>query len=233
MTQQRALVIFDIDQTLIDAGGSGRKALNEAFLKGWQIADAMQGVALAGATDPEIVRQVLLEKLALTSPVTERMVKGVLGSYLSLLPEYLAKEQNFRVLPGVWRLLERLRVPGHCVLSLATGNIPAAARLKLAKAQLNRYFLTGGFGGDAAVRAGIVRVGIQRAARAARWPVQREKIVLIGDTVRDVRAAKAVGVRCVGVATGPDDSARLLEAGADLAVPSLEDTETLVRFIGL
>ena len=227
----RALCIFDIDQTLIDASGAGRAALNQAFLQDWKIDDALQGVVLAGATDPELVRNILQQKLGLTTSIDPQMVRALLGRYMRLLPEFLTTAKSFKVLDGVPQILQRLQQRHHCILSLATGNIPSTARIKLAKAQLNRFFPTGGFGGDAPVRAGIVRVAIQRSAKAARWPIDRRRIFLIGDTVRDMRAGQAVGVTSVGVTTGPDDEQRLREAGADLVLPSLAQAGPLLDLL--
>ena len=228
---RRALCIFDIDQTLIDARGAGRAALNQAFKLDWQIDGALDGVTLAGATDPELIRAIFQDKLQLTTQVDNGMIKALLGRYRSLLPEFLAAAKEFRVLDGVPEILAILKQQHHCILSLATGNIPATARIKFAKAQLNRYFPTGGFGGDAPARAGIVRIAIQRAAKAARWPIQRKRVFLVGDTVRDMRAGRAVGIHCIGVTTGPDDKKRLFEAGADLVLASLAEAQPLFDLI--
>jgi phosphoglycolate phosphatase-like HAD superfamily hydrolase len=222
------LLLFDIDGTLVDADGAGRAALDAAFAQAWNLESATRDVVLAGGTDPEIVREILLAKLGLTTDsVTPGMIKGVLAGYLAQLPACLAAAQSFRVLPGVRELLPRLRQPG-VFTALATGNIPAAARLKLAKAQLNSFFRTGGFGGEAPTRAGILHVAQERMARIAGARFERRRVFVVGDTVRDVKAAHAVGVVAVGVASGPDDEDALRQAGADIVLGGLDQAEALL-----
>ncbi|MFH1810946.1 MAG: HAD family hydrolase [Pseudomonadota bacterium] len=224
------LVLFDIDGTLVDADGAGRAALDEAFAGSWNILDATRDVVLAGGTDPEIVRDILVTQLGLTTDsVTPGMIKGVLGAYLAHLPRCMAAATSFRILPGVREILPTLsRRPG-VFLALATGNIAPAARLKLAKAQLNTYFRTGGFGGDAPTRAGLITVAQERMARVAGQRFERRRVFMVGDTVRDIKAARAAGVVAVGVATGPDSEEVLSEAGADLVLSSLDQAADLVQ----
>ncbi len=57
-------------------------------------------------------------------------------------------------------------------------------------------------------------------------------MIVIGDTVRDVTAANAFGARCLGVATGSTEVSVLGEAGAELAVESLETPEAVAWLCG-
>jgi phosphoglycolate phosphatase len=47
--------------------------------------------------------------------------------------------------------------------------------------------------------------------------------VYVGDTVADIRSALDASAIAVGVTTGPDDARKLLAAGADLVLDSLDD----------
>lgn len=228
------IVLFDIDGTLIDAAGAGRAALDAAFRDLWNIDGATAGVVFAGNTDRELVREMLGSRLGVNTPtIDDKMISSVLGSYLMQLPEQLAACRDFRVLPGVEALLNLLVQRRQLVLALATGNVAPAARLKLAKGRLNRYFRTGGFGGDAPTRAGIVAIAIERVARIIGVKPERRNVFLVGDTVRDIKAARATGVVPVGVATGPDSVDVLRQAGAALALENLEQAAPLLRLLGL
>jgi len=55
--------------------------------------------------------------------------------------------------------------------------------------------------------------------------------VLIGDTLRDVRAGRNGGAHVVGVATGPDTMDALRSEGADIVLPDLRDTRVVVEAI--
>jgi len=226
------VVLFDIDGTLLDAGGAGRRALERAFEELWGIEGAAEGVEFAGRTDPEIIREIMLKRLELTSPVQDpELLRDIFGAYLRCLPPILAQTSSFRVLPGARALLETLARERATILGLATGNISPAARLKLAKGRLNAFFRTGGFGADAPRRAGVVAAALARIGRIAGKPLDRGRVLLVGDTVRDIKAALATGVVPVGVATGPDSVAKLEQAGARLALPSLADPEPLLELL--
>jgi phosphoglycolate phosphatase-like HAD superfamily hydrolase len=57
--------------------------------------------------------------------------------------------------------------------------------------------------------------------------------VVVGDTVLDVACAKSAGARCVAVATGLADVETLGQAGADLVLHDLSDTEAFLRFVSV
>lgn len=214
------VILFDIDGTLIDSGGAGRRALSLAFQKAHAWENALDGVTLHGRTDPAIVETVYLKWQG--RPPTPAETARVFGLYLKALPQILEKADGFRVLPGVGRLLARLSARGDAVTGLATGNIERGARLKLRRARLNRRFPFGGFGSDAKVRADIVRVAAGRAA-ALLPQGTRPTAWLVGDTVHDVEAGKATGVRTVAVTTGGASAEALRAAGPDCLFRDLSD----------
>ncbi len=134
------------------------------------------------------------------------------------------------VLPGVRPLLDALHARDDVLLALLTGNVEAGAWLKLGKVGLDPYFRFGAFGNDAAERSELPAIAIERAARfAGGHRFSRKEIVIIGDTVHDIRCGESLGVCAIGVATGPTDADTLREAGADAVFDSLEDTDALLR----
>ncbi|MGP9022250.1 HAD family hydrolase [Streptomyces sp. BR1] len=70
-----------------------------------------------------------------------------------------------------------------------------------------------------------MRLALERAE------VQAADAVLIGDTPAHVAGAHAHGVRAVAVATGRSSERELREAGADLVLPDLCDTEAVVAAV--
>jgi phosphoglycolate phosphatase-like HAD superfamily hydrolase len=134
----------------------------------------------------------------------------------------VAESAGYRVLPGVEQLLPRLIDEGY-LLGLVTGNIEAAAHIKLHRAQLNRFFSFGGYGSDSSDRGEITRIALQRAALVYGDDVKPEQIFVVGDTPRDVEGAHAAGLDCVGVATGHYTVEELRKADADFAIASLEE----------
>jgi phosphoglycolate phosphatase-like HAD superfamily hydrolase len=128
------------------------------------------------------------------------------------------------VLPGIAELLDELDARDDVVLALVTGNYEPIARRKLKQAGIGRYFPTGqgGFGSDAEDRAALP--GIARH-RAHHHP--RDRTVVVGDTNRDIACARADGVGCVAVATGPVPASELV--GADAVVAGAAEVADVLR----
>jgi len=120
------------------------------------------------------------------------------------------------VLPDADQVLTWLGARPEVRLGLATGNVEAGARLKLARAGLVDHFGFGGYGCDSADRATLVARAVERSGAGPGDPV-----VVVGDTVHDVRAARAVGATCVAVTTGPQPRAQLEAEGPDVIFDGL------------
>ena len=61
MTAVSHVILFDIDGTLIHSARAGIRGMNAAFHRLYGVADALEGVQLAGRTDRAIVSQVFRE----------------------------------------------------------------------------------------------------------------------------------------------------------------------------
>lgn len=216
------IALFDIDGTLIRAGGAGRRAVEAAvseFVEHPQDV-SLESMEFAGRTDPWIIQ----EALAMYGVVAnERLVLEVLERYVAILPAELARSSAFEVLPGVSALLRGLAAREDLVLGLGTGNAEPAAYAKLSRGGLRSYFAFGGFGSDHVDRAELLRIGLERGKRFAGQADARA--VVIGDTPRDVRAAEAIGAECVAVATGGYGESELRAAGATTVVRDLRAEE--------
>ncbi len=203
--------LFDIDGTLIKAGGAGARSLSAVMLARYGVADATRGVPAAGRTDPAIVRDMFERALGRVPDVLE--LDEVIEAYLDTLDRELGKPgTTLRVLPGAADALLWLAARPECRLAVATGNVRRGAHLKLQHAGLAEHFdldRTGGYGCDSAIRAELVARAVERAA-----PAPGDAIVVVGDTVHDVTAAQAVGATCVAVTTGGIAASVLLGAGA-------------------
>jgi len=129
--------------------------------------------------------------------------------YDELCPRSLAD----KVVPGIPALLEWLDGRDDVQLSLVTGNYEPVARLKLARAGIGAHFPSGqgGFGSDSEDRSDLPATARRRAG-AAGIPHPRETTIVIGDTPRDIACARADGIRCLAVTTGPFDATQLREA---------------------
>jgi len=139
---------------------------------------------------------------------------------LHYLHKTVAESKEYRVLPGVEELLPSLIEDGY-LLGLVTGNVEAAAHIKLHRAHLNRFFSFGGYGSDATDRGEVTKVALKRATLVYGEPVSAAQVLVVGDTPHDVEGAHAAGIACVGVASHNFTVKQLSEAGADYAIASL------------
>jgi len=213
------VLLFDIDGTLVSTGGAGRRAMVGAFATLHGKDDVFEGTSFAGMTDRAIARHGLR---GLVAEVTEAEIDRALETYLRLLEEELAKADGYRVLPGVMALLESLDGLPGVAIGLGTGNVRRGAYAKLARGGLDRAFAFGGFGCDAEDRTELLRTGARRGADALGVPLERCRVVVIGDTPKDVAAAQGIGARCIGVGTGSYSAADLTSSGAHRAFATLE-----------
>jgi phosphoglycolate phosphatase-like HAD superfamily hydrolase len=230
------LLLFDIDGTLVTSGGAGRRALARAFREVTGIDGAMEGVRLNGSTDPMIVLEAFEINLG-RLPHGMDEVDEIMTRYLVHLEDELEKTRDrYVVLPGAPEILDRASSTNRHALGLATGNIEAGARLKLTPGRLWERFNFGGYGSDAALRADLVKCGIERGQSYAERSMNRRfelsEVAVIGDTERDVEAARACGALAIGVLAGSTDPGPLRDAKPDLLVDTLAD-DALWRLIGL
>jgi len=226
------LVLFDVDGTLVDTAGAGRRALHVAFEAVHGLADVAartEAVAFSGKTDPAIVAE-MCAALAVVPGETEAFARA----YLDALSAEMARpDRRRRVLPGVEALLETLSLRPHVHLGLVTGNVEAGARAKLAPFGLNPYFPTGGFGSDHPDRREVARRAAARVALHAGVPVESSRVVVVGDTELDVDCARFNGFRAVAVLTGWATEAELRAAGPDVLLSDLGDLADALEALGL
>lgn len=212
------VLLFDIDGTLLLTGGAGRRAFARAFTEVTGRADACSHFSFAGMTDRAIARQGLV---AVGREPDAATVEMLFEHYLAALLDELARTPQYTIMPGVQPLLAELLRHRHVAIGLGTGNLRLGAQAKLRHGGLWDHFTFGGFGCDHEERGELLRRGAERGAATLGLPLSDCRIVVIGDTVRDVSAAHAIGATCVAVETGGVASDVLLSAGAHVAYRDL------------
>lgn len=245
----RLLVLWDVDYTLIDAGGVGMQLCRIAFAEMFG-GELPVPASMAGRTD----RGIALEVLTLAGvPEPQREVARFEAIMAAHAPELAPLvRRSGRALPGAAKALAAVAASGtgpppgadgqpprppaqvvQVVQSLLTGNIRPLAEVKLGTLGLTRHLdLDVGAYGDAhETRSELVGPARQRAALAYGEDFGGEATVLVGDTPLDIDAARVTGARAVGVATGRFSMAELAEAGAHAVLPDLADTGNVVTAI--
>jgi phosphoglycolate phosphatase len=221
------LTLFDIDGTLLSAGGAAARAFYRGLLEVFGTAGPIDGHSFAGKTDPQIAYELLAAAGLSRDEVTARL-PALWEAYLRDLPFELARSRT-TVYPGVHALVERLEQrAGDTALGLLTGNIAEGARLKLDAAGLAfERFTVGAFGSDHADRTELPAVAVHRAEQRYGHRFRGKDIVIIGDTPFDIACGESLGVRTIGVSTGSYSVEELAACGPDHLFPSLEDVDAI------
>jgi phosphoglycolate phosphatase-like HAD superfamily hydrolase len=210
------IVLFDLDGTVLTpiggAPGPGRTAIDRAALELFGVARATEGVRLSGNTDRGIARA-LLVKLGVDASKHEPEIDRILAAYVRHFGDVL-KIRKYKPIGDVSGATRALADRGACV-GLATGNVREGARMKLVSAGVVDCFdlSMGGYGCDAEARDEVLRVAVRRCGGSNGAPV-----VVVGDTMHDVAAARAIGARVVGVAMNEQARSELHTHGADVVV---------------
>jgi len=228
--REPTLILWDIDQTLVSIGTLARRLYEVAFL---EVTGQVLGelAEMAGRTE----RAILADTLELHGVPTTAETLDALYEALAIAAHDLREDiacEGF-ALPGASAALRALA--GDCVVqSVVTGNLRPLAVLKLEAFNLASYidFDIGGYGSDSSDRASLIRLAWQRANDKHGIRFRAGRIFVIGDTPHDVRAARAVGVRAVGVASGASSVEELREAGAHTVLPDLRDSAILRTIVG-
>lgn len=219
------LYLFDIDGTLLHARRSGSRAFEAVFAEHHGVASACSGIKFGGKTDPALIDEIFEARLGRPATAAERA--AFLDAYLSRLHGLLS-DHGVEVLAGVSDALSWLAARPGVMLGVATGNVRRGADAKLAAAGLARFFALGGYGCDSHLRAELVAAAIARGRERA----EIRDVVVVGDTVHDIRAARACGAIACAVATGGDPADALGDADVVLATMTELPAWHAARFEG-
>jgi phosphoglycolate phosphatase-like HAD superfamily hydrolase len=217
---ERIAILFDIDGTLISTGGAGAESWRLAFDELYGIPADIGKFTDAGMTDPDVGRKTFAAVLK-REPERKEFTR-LLERRLHYLHGAVEESEGYKVFPGVEELLPKLIQDGY-LLGLVTGNVEAAAHIKLHRARLNRFFSFGGYGSDSNDRGELTTIALKRAALVYGEAVTADQALVVGDTPHDVEGAHAAGIACVGVGAYHFTADQLREAGADYAIDSLLD----------
>ncbi|MEO7428938.1 MAG: HAD family hydrolase [Acidimicrobiales bacterium] len=220
MTSKYVALLFDIDGTLIISGGAGAASWRMAFDELYGIPADIGEFTDNGMTDPDVGRQTFVAVLH-RQPSRAEFAK-LLERRLHYLFQTVADAEGYRILDGVEELLPRLLEDGY-LLGIVTGNVEAAAHIKLHRARLNRFFSFGGYGSDATDRGELTKIALSRASLVYGEAVGPDQCLVVGDTPHDVEGAHAAGIKCVGVASHNFDAKQLEAGGADFVIASLDE----------
>ena len=223
-------MLWDIDLTLVDYSGIGRRWYTEALrnvfgvtledmptmsgqTERWYALEVLTSHGVAG--DEDSVQQMFAELIRLADEARPNL--STLG----------------RALPGAAEVLATLSARTDVVQSLVTGNLLELAGAKLAPFGLDRHvdLEVGGYGSISADRHDLVSEAMTLAAAKYAREFEPSSVVVLGDAPGDMRAALHHGAMAVGVATGRHSAAELRAGGAHEVLAGLGDTGRVLEVL--
>ena len=231
----KKLVLFDLDGTLVNAGGCGRRALEKAIETLYGNKQNIDINEIAGRTD--------LDNFSLLYSMTHKgktptaaELKKIKAKYLEFLPAEVhasVRCKKYDLIPGIEKFLKLLAKEDSVILGLGTGNLEEGAKMKLEPSKLGNYFSVGGYGEDGHSRMEMLQAAVKRAEKKFKTKIAPENVYVIGDTHRDVLAAKECGFHSAVLTSGFGDAKKIQRAAAELETKDFKDVTTFCVWMNL
>lgn len=222
------LVLWDIDGTLLESAGEGKRAFYAALDRLFP-GRVWPDLDMAGRTDFGIWHE-LLGAAAIDDPPPFAAFAAV---YAPIMEDRFGRRPP-TALAGAIEACRRLDADRRFHNGLVTGNYFEGTAVKLRALGAWELFARegepiGGYGDHVPDKGPLTREALDAWER--RFPGRPVRTVVVGDTPEDVRSAKVAGAACLGVATGSFSVADLLDCGADAAVRNLSHTGDVVSLL--
>ncbi|MCS6835277.1 MAG: HAD hydrolase-like protein [Anaerolineae bacterium] len=222
------LLLFDIDGTLMMSKGAGRIATKRAIQEVFGTLGQIDSVGFGGLTDWQIVAEALASEGFSLEDIGARM-----DVYAQALARHMAEvlpQHEVHALPGALALVAECVCRSDLIVGLVTGNTALSAPIKLRAAGFNPSdFVVAAYGSEAHDRNQLPFLALERAERLTGRHILASDVLVIGDTLADLRCAQALGARSVIVLTGFEDPDALRQAQPDFLIPDLTHFWDAVR----
>lgn len=226
----KKLVFFDIDGTLTRTR-NGYLPFNEAIAKTFGVPGDIRSVIPDGNTDPLILEEIFAKagaNMVVGQEDWRHFTAELRESYRNSLANGTT---TVGALPGVSELLRALSETEEIGRSVVTGNFETIAQVKLEAAGLNRYLARGAYGSDSRHRIDLPAIAKERWEKVTGKRVRAEQCVIVGDTPKDLEAARKNQMKCILVGTGRYPMEELAYAEPDACIADLTDTEEVVSLL--
>ncbi|OGI15933.1 hypothetical protein A3K63_01085 [Candidatus Micrarchaeota archaeon RBG_16_49_10] len=223
------LVLFDVDGTLVNRFRVGEESFPYAIKLVFGIDTNPPGWEFSGWTDRGIIFETLKRK-GVTRELTEKRLPDIFRNMRNYARMNINRDDDFRLLPNVKRLLEELD-RNNVKIGLLTGNLEEVARIKLKKFGVEHHFKAGGFGSYSEKRSELAPVAISQAEERFGVKFQKKDIFIIGDTPCDIEVGKANGLKTISVCTGIFRKSELMRGNPDLILEDFTDSDKFLKAV--
>jgi phosphoglycolate phosphatase-like HAD superfamily hydrolase len=220
--------LFDIDGTLLrsrDRIHFNSFASSVHRVTGFEI--TLAGILLHGSTDTAILREAC-QQAGIPAEVMEQSTEAILEAMRNAVAEQRNAMDLIRM-PGVEKVLDYLAGKG-ALLGVASGNLEAIGWIKIEQAGLREWFRFGGFSDHFSIRPELIGQAAKKAREMAGPSGSGEvSVCVVGDTPRDIEAARANFLSVIAVATGNYSFDELHKLQPEVCASSLADLLALTR----
>ena len=226
----KRVLLFDIDGTLLDPADEGVVCLRRALEDVYGVTGPIEAYDMAGKTDWQIVTD-LMTQAGLDPDAIESRRLDAFTAYARHV-EIAAASFRMRILPGIQTLLSSLAAEDEFILGLVTGNVREAVPHKLRAVGIDPgLFRFGAFGSEHIDRNTLPALALYRLGQMLGEAVPPERALVIGDTPRDVACGRHEGLKVLCVATGRYDRQALAEVRPDFLLDDLSDTHSVLEIL--
>jgi phosphoglycolate phosphatase len=223
------LVIFDLDQTLVDFIEAHDKATQRLFSDFFGVKAKLTEIDFAGKSlDDNFLELARLK--GISEDVFRKNRQKSLENYETTFSNSLPADAEKYILPGARELLSELLNTDH-ITALYTGDSPGIVSSVFRVTGLGKYFKFCLYGTEVNTRADMVTLAIGKATEMTGHDFKNKGIVIIGDSVRDIECGKLFNALTIAVATGFHSRAQLLAAGPDYLFTDLKDYQNILAAI--
>ena len=231
----KKLVLFDLDGTLVNAGGAGRTSLRKAIKELYGVEPEFDHSLISGRTDLDNF-SIVYSLIKKGKKPTAAEMKKMKAKYLEILPtevHAVVRCKKYDLIPFVEKFLKMLAKDKDVILGLGTGNLEEGAKIKLEPSKLASYFTVGGYGEDGQTREEMLQAAVKRAEKKFKTKLEPDQVYVIGDTHRDICAAKNCGFHSAVLTNGFGDAQKIQRAAAELETKDFNDLTTFCVWLGL
>jgi len=213
--------LFDIDGTLLrsrDRVHVDSFAACVQRVTGFEV--TLAGIVLQGSTDTGILREAC-KQAGIPPEVLEAHTEAILAAMGKSVEEQRHALDLVRM-PGVEEALRHLAGRG-ALLGVATGNLEMIGWIKVETAGLREWFRFGGFSDNFPNRSELIA---HAAGKAREMAGAQARVCVVGDTPRDIEAARANSLPVIAVATGRYSFDELAALQPEVCATTLADLLT-------
>jgi phosphoglycolate phosphatase-like HAD superfamily hydrolase len=221
---QQNAYLFDIDGTLLrsrDRIHFNSFATSVQRITGFEV--SLAGVPVHGSTDTAILADAC-RQAGIPAEIMQQHTEAILEAMREVVAEH-RNEMDLLLMPGIKQVLSHLAAMG-ALLGVATGNLEAIGWIKIEQAGLREWFRFGGFSDHFAIRSELIGQAAQKAREIAG---ERATVCVVGDTPRDIEAARANQLPVIAVATGNFSFDELHKLAPEVCASSLADLLALTQ----